>query len=420
MWCGQRGASSSRRIVSHEPTPDGLTPPFHAPPRAGPALEVDLLIVGAGVAGLWLHAALTRLGWSALVLERDRVGGGQTLFAQGILHSGAKYGLGAAPPPPAYRRALALWEEALSGQGLVPLDDVPVARGARWMWPVDQAGRARLQQLAQLDPLLSRAERPYPPALRRAEGLYRLAEPSLDVGALIRTLAHRAVPRLVHLDPLDAAWQLGEGGRCRLTWRAPALRVDARRLILCGGAGNAALSERLTGGPRTQRRPLHMVMLRASSLPALSLHVVDAGDGPVLTLTTHLDGDGERVWYLGGGLAERGVARSPAAQIAEARRLLGALFPDLDLGGARWETLRVDRAERWQADGRRPAGPDLVAHPQALVGWPTKLTLTPLLGKQVVEALAAEGLRPSAPLADEALRGLPQPPPGAPPWRRAG
>lgn len=56
-------------------------------------LSTDIVIVGAGVAGLWLNARLRALGYSTVLVENARLGGGQTFKAQGIIHGGAKYAL---------------------------------------------------------------------------------------------------------------------------------------------------------------------------------------------------------------------------------------------------------------------------------------------------------------------------------------
>ena len=56
-------------------------------------ISTDVLIVGAGVAGLWLNARLRRQGFSTIVVERESLGGGQSVKSQGIIHGGAKYAL---------------------------------------------------------------------------------------------------------------------------------------------------------------------------------------------------------------------------------------------------------------------------------------------------------------------------------------
>jgi len=56
-------------------------------------ISTDVLIVGAGVAGLWLNARLRRQGFSTVLVESASLGGGQSVKSQGIIHGGAKYAL---------------------------------------------------------------------------------------------------------------------------------------------------------------------------------------------------------------------------------------------------------------------------------------------------------------------------------------
>ncbi|PWG73537.1 FAD-dependent oxidoreductase, partial [Enterococcus hirae] len=42
-------------------------------------LNTDVVIIGAGIAGLWLHHRLNDLGYHALLLENGQIGQGQTL-----------------------------------------------------------------------------------------------------------------------------------------------------------------------------------------------------------------------------------------------------------------------------------------------------------------------------------------------------
>src|SRR3546814_1445364 len=44
---------------------------------------VDVVILGAGIAGLWTYARLRRAGYDALLCAQGAIGGGQTIAAQG-------------------------------------------------------------------------------------------------------------------------------------------------------------------------------------------------------------------------------------------------------------------------------------------------------------------------------------------------
>ncbi|WP_323150307.1 FAD-dependent oxidoreductase, partial [Pseudomonas oryzihabitans] len=55
--------------------------------------STDILIVGGGVAGLWLNARLRRAGYATVLVETGALGGGQSGKSQGIIHGGTKYAL---------------------------------------------------------------------------------------------------------------------------------------------------------------------------------------------------------------------------------------------------------------------------------------------------------------------------------------
>jgi len=58
-------------------------------------LYLDLIIIGGGIAGLWTLASALEKGLSAILIEKDTLGGGQTIASQGIIHGGSKYALSA-------------------------------------------------------------------------------------------------------------------------------------------------------------------------------------------------------------------------------------------------------------------------------------------------------------------------------------
>ena len=376
-------------------------------------LRPDLLIFGGGIAGLWSLLRARQAGYSVLLAESRALGGVQSIAAQGIIHGGTKYALGGRLSEAA--RAVGAmpgrWRACLEGRGELDLRAVRLNAAHQYLWsPPSVSARlagffgSRMMR-GRVTPVAA-AERP--PPLDRADfrgGLYRLDEPVLDTASLLGELARQAGEACFGYDPdelvVDGA-RLCLGGR----W------IEPRRILLAAGAGNADLAGRLgLAGPPMQRRPLQMVMVRGP-LPALYLHVLEASANPRLTITSHaLDGP-ERVWYLGGNLAEKGVKRSPAEQIAAARRELTALMPWLEQSGLRWATLAIDRAEAATPDGRRPDDVFLHRQGRVWVTWPTKLALAPRLADQVLEALAE--IPPSGDTV--ALSTGSAPPPARLPW----
>jgi glycerol-3-phosphate dehydrogenase len=383
------------------------------------ALSTDILIVGGGIAGLWLNARLRRLGYATLLVENERLGGGQSVKSQGIIHGGTKYALGGAltGSSEAIADMPRRWREALAGSGELDLSGVRLLSDAHYLWsPGTLAGNltsffASKAMRGRVDAVKGES---LPPALQHPKfrgKVYRLAELVLDVPSLIARLAELAGNSLLtgqRIEPLrDDSTLAGVvvDGR----------EIRAKRVVLCAGPGNAGLLTAMgIEQPRQQLRPLHMVLVKAPTLKPLYAHCLGGGPKPRITITTHPAADGQWVWYLGGDLAEaEGVARDEAAQIRTAQKELGELLPWLDLSAAEWRTLRVDRAEPAQSGLVRPDNAFLSEQGSLLVGWPTKLALAPDLADRVIASLERTGIQPSD---HPALPELPHPTVAAPLW----
>jgi hypothetical protein len=113
-----------------------------------------------------------------------------------------------------------------------------------------------------------------------------------------------------------------------------------------------------------------------------------------MTITTHYDSEGCTVWYLGGQIAEEGVERDHARQIAATKKELGELFPWLDLTTIQWGTLPIDRAEPKTSDGSRPDNVFAEELDGVITAWPTKLALAPRLAKVIIEKIEQGNVQP--------------------------
>ncbi|EKG30255.1 NAD(P)/FAD-dependent oxidoreductase [Pseudomonas avellanae] len=382
-------------------------------------ISTDVLIVGAGVAGLWLNARLRRQGFSTVLVESASLGGGQSLKSQGIIHGGAKYALHGAlsGASEAIADMPRRWREALDGKGELDLAAVRLLSEAHYLWSpgtiagnltsffASKAVRGRVDQV--------KGEQ-LPPALQNPKfkgKVYRLAELVVDVPSLIKRLAELAEDSLLAGQKIEPLYEADELIGLRVDGRD----IHAQRIVLSAGGGNADLLNALgVSQPQMQRRPLHMVLVKGPTLKPLFAHCLGGGPKPRITVTTHPAADGQCVWYLGGDLAEAdGVAREPDAQIAVARKELEALLPWVDLSQAQWATLRVDRAEPAQSGLVRPDNAFLDSQRRLMVGWPTKLALAPDFADRVLSHLSKDGIHPTpqAPLVD-----VPRPPLAIPVW----
>jgi len=387
-----------------------------------PSLNIDVAIVGGGIAGLWLLTRLRQHGYGVLLIENQALGAGQTLHAQGIIHGGAKYSLRGQPSAAAVTIAgmPEAWRRSLRGAGDVDLRAARLLAEHQYLW----ATRAPTSWLAaflaskwlrgRMEKVAGTAPGDYPAPLRHPAfrgTVYRLDEPIVEVASVLTALAETHREALVlNQGPVtlkaDGSLTLRHAGQ-------PTLAIRPAYTVFAAGAGNAAL-------PWTalQLRPLHMVMARGPVLPGLLYaHCLGARDVPRLTVTSHYDAQGRLIWYLGGGLAEDGVNRDREAQIRAARRELTALLPWADWARAEFATFTTQRAEARQPHGVRPAEPGLFRDGRVLAVWPTKLALAPLLAERVESLLHTLGVRPR-PVDLRLLADWPRPALAVTPWDR--
>jgi len=383
------------------------------------SLSTDILIVGGGIAGLWLNARLRLLGYSTVLVESASLGGGQSVKSQGIIHGGTKYALHGALTGSA--EAIAdmprRWREALAGNGELDLAGVRLLSDAHYLWsPGSLAGN--LTSFFASKAMRGRVDQvkgdQLPPALQHPKfkgKVYRLAELVLDVPSLVTRLAELAGDGLLaghEIAPLREGDEL-------VGLRVDGREIRAQRVVLSAGAGNAALLTQLgLSQPAQQLRPLHMVLVKGPSLKPLYAHCLGGGPKPRITVTSHPAADGQWVWYLGGDIAEAdGVARDETEQVRAAQKELGDLLPWVDLSSARWATMRVDRAEPAQSGLVRPDNAFLADQGRLLVGWPTKLALSPDFADRVIATLQRDGIQPGA---QAPLPELPRPALAKPVW----
>jgi len=383
--------------------------------QARSTATTDIVIFGGGIAGLWLLNRLRQLGLDVILLESAGLGGGQSLASQGIIHGGLKYALNGvlSPASSAIAEMPERWRRCLQGEGDVDLRGCQVLAPHYFMWS-GGGYRSRLKSFLGSKALRGRIDSLTPaqyPAFfrnRPLEGsLYQLTDFVLDTPSLVSHLAapHRERIFQVPVEAVSAA-PGDDGALQHLVLTSPkgeVVTLQAQRYILAAGEGNAALMALLGGAmsetlPAMQTRPLHMVHVHLEAPDPAFVHCIGDSFGmtPRLTITSHPDGAGGWVWYLGGELAESGMQRSPQEQQAEAARQLRETFPWVDFTGARWGSFFINRAEPRLPNLQRPDSAFLHSSGPLLVTWPTKLTLTPDLGDSVCAELARQGIAPLA------------------------
>jgi glycerol-3-phosphate dehydrogenase len=368
-------------------------------------LTTDVVIVGAGIAGLWLHHRLNDLGYHALLLENGEIGQGQTLSSQGIIHGGSKYALNGilSKASQVISTMPARWKACLDGQGEIDLSSVKKLTEHQLLWSQDRlsskmvsffaskALRSRMQ-------FVEKKQRPAPfsdPAFKGA--LYQLDEPVLDVPSLLEAMVKPWQERMLAV-PADADYQwLKNGDQIESLLVGQQFEIKAKQFILTAGEGNESVIKSMQQEqPAMQRRPLQMLLCKSPDLsqplPTIYAHSLGSGSKPIATISSHQDKTGNVVWYLGGNIAEQGVGKAPEALIEEASELLSEILPWVDLPELEWATHPVNRAEPQQSNRSRPDSAFVSSQGNLHVCWPTKLALAPDLADQAIAAIKQSGL----------------------------
>ncbi len=368
--------------------------------------KADIAIYGAGIAGLWLFHKLKRRGYDAVLLEKDKIGGGQSIASQGIIHSGLKYTL--AGKVSELARSISampdIWRDAISGKGDVDLSAAKINAGSQQLLIPGGFVGGVVKTLA--TKALGNGAHEIPqdnwprdlPGSGFTGSLIHMSEPVLNIPSVIRALA---APYQDFIRRPDGA------------------KIKAKLHIYTAAAGNmeAAQANGESAGLETQARPLLMGLLKPAPFP-LYAHLVGKSEKPVCTITTHQCADGTLVWYLGAGVAERPKEDDPEHVYADALKAFHTYFPQIDFSGMQWAALPIDRIEgKSKTAGFMPDAPTIHEAGNHLYCWPTKLTFAPLLTRRITDKINARGIMPSQPKSD--WSALPFPEYANPPWENA-
>lgn len=345
-------------------------------------LKTHVAIFGGGIAGLWLLNRLRQRNIDCVLIENNQLGSGQTIYSQGIIHSGVKYALTGklTVSAEAMKSMPDLWRQCLEGNGEIDLSGVTVLSEYQYLWSpgsltANLAVFLASKNLKSQVSCLTKSD--YPEVFSAPDfkgSVYRLEEPVLAVKTLIEALAapHKEYIIKAALDEIT---------------------LDTDHIVLLAGKGNQALAEQFgLTLPKMQLRPLLMVAVTMPNLPELFAHAMQVSDKPRITITTHREGENV-VWYLGGDLAETGVSRTPEEQIAFAKKELKTLFPHIDFSYAQFQTFYIERAEAVYPSGKKPDGPSMIVEKNVITAWPTKLAFAPLLAQQIVDQLLRSGVQ---------------------------
>jgi glycerol-3-phosphate dehydrogenase len=366
-------------------------------------IKSDIIIIGGGIAGLWIHHRLNDLGYHAILIEKHSIGNGQTLSSQGIIHGGAKYTLngmltGAAS---AIADMPQRWLDCLAGLGEIDLSQTKLLTQHQLMWSTQSVSSkltSFLSSKALNGKMQSLSKKSYPETFNTAAfkgNLYQLNEPVLDIPSLLRNLAGKWQHRIICT---NSDYQFVEATNGLIGGIiSDKFEIHAKKIILSGGEGNEKLLQKLNiDSPKMQRRPLQMVLMKGGKLPRLYAHCIGASTKPIATITSHTHSDGDNVWYIGGDIAEEGIDQTSESLIKHTQTTLQKILPWLDTNDIEWTTHCVNRAEPAQKNLLRPDTAFLADVKNIAITWPTKLALTPNLADQLIHTLKEQSIMPSS------------------------
>jgi hypothetical protein len=360
----------------------------------------DIVILGGGIAGLWLLNSAIKKGYSAILLETNSLGGGQTIKSQGIIHGGTKYALQGSQTKASQSIAQmpAVWQACLDGVGELDLSAVPVLSDHQYLFSTNKfTGKLAgfFAGLALQGKVEALSIDHYPEVFKSKQFkgvVYALNEIAVDVQAVLTQLAKpHSIYKIASLSPLT----VNEQGALKpiniVSDQGEMVCLQAQEYIFTAGSGNELLLPIQKPNIVTmQRRPLRMVLVKTDFSFPVFAHCLGLSGVPRVTITTHKALDGKYVWYLGGQIAEEGVNKTSDEQVAFAKKELAILFPWLDFSKAEATSFLVDRAEPLQAAGKRPDTCFFQEIQNTLIAWPTKLALAPKLSQEIMKHLEAQ------------------------------
>lgn len=353
----------------------------------------DIVIFGAGIAGLWIFNRLKHMGYDVLLLERESIGCGQTITSQGIIHSGLKYAFAGKLNKLAKSISAMpdLWRLALDGKGSVNLSAAKKSIYSQYML-IEPGVIGSLIKLITIKALSENvrelSQKEWPKEIKQTGfkgSVIYMNEPVLDISKILHALAEpykNFIRKTDNTPPMEFLEKHN---------------IKAKHIIFTGAKSNHNIAKNLNhnAGLKTQARPLLMGMIKPAPYP-LYAHLVGASEKPVATITTHKTNDGKLAWYIGGNVAERKKEADPKDVYKAIKKSFAKYLPDVDLSNVEWAVVPIDRIEgKSGSKDWMPDTPTIHEAENIMYCWPTKLTFAPMLSDKILQRLEEKEIKPS-------------------------
>lgn len=358
--------------------------------------EVDIAIFGSGIAGLWTYNVLKSKGYSVVLIEKNTLGGTQTIASQGMIHGGQRYTLQGAlnTHSESISTMPKVWEECIEGKREPNLNETNVLAKNQYLWSAGGfssnvtaffASKAMNSRVNALE------KEKWPKAFSEAKNfkgkIYELDELVLDIQSLAKNLANPYLNNVYKADEVEYLVDKENLDSVNITQESNTVNLKAKKYIFTAGKGNEEILDLLSPSKKlAQRRPLKQVMVKELDHP-LYAHCITVDPRPRVTISSHPTENGKYVWYLGGLVAVNGIEKSDDEAIDFAKKELKTLFSWINWDEKQWSTFYIDRAEPYTSTGFLPEGPSIKEIANCSIVWPTKLTFAPVISEKILNSL---------------------------------
>lgn len=383
-------------------------------------ITTDVVIVGGGVTGLWLLNDLRREGYSAVLLERRELGGGQTCHSHVYIHQGHIYHEKDRVLAASIAEVKPLWDAWFDAQS-------PQRVGTPSYFGFSNPAEARIREALWRSLGLACRDIPVPEVLAGGaiSRAFESPEVSIDGEALVRALrgdVDHFISRVAEVErvEVDRDARTVEGLLVEMPGGLKA-RFEAQAVVFAAGNGNYGLCAKLAAdAPDTslieqirqarQTRKAHMLVIRGPKAALMPLTGVFPDLQGLFIVARELPD--EVVWLVSDYNSQK--VESVEDWIAyDAREwlpgVLGALRLIAPAALSQPDALKWGVYEAPKAEGTS-GGLTGLPHEEHVrsfgfnnlrVVWPTKLTLAPRASRRIIDELRGDGilLQPGEPLA---------------------
>jgi len=393
-------------------------------------VNIDITIIGGGIAGLWTLNRLRQLGYQAILIENNDLGGNQTCASQGIIHGGTKYALKGilTDSAKAISAMPSRWLACLSGHGEINLTDVETLALHQFLWTENDIATKLTGFFASkvMQSKMALIDKNHQPDFFKQQNqshlfkgnVYQLNEPVLNTQQLVKSLSRLQLDAIIKSDIKNIEQTEQKAYKLQLDH----LNIHTKQLLLTAGNGNQDLYQKifpLSEKPVMQQRPLQMLMLKGSQLQPIYAHRLGVSALPTLTISSHfIHGSDETIWYIGGELAENYATKSQGELIATAKEQLKKLIPWQSFEQVQWSSVYINRAEPIMNLGQRPDNQFLSAQDNVILAWPVKLALTPLLADEICAQIETTNLSKTHTAIPEEISRITKPDICQMPWEK--